>query len=63
VNGATSEYPLEPYPYFGGYPQCNQHGFYYEVRRFTAFVWEPLRNRLGLSVYRFSMVITKESVQ
>ena len=31
VNGVTTEYPLEPYPYFGGYPQCNQHGFYYEV--------------------------------
>ena len=31
VNGATFEYPLERYSYFGGYPQCNQHGFYYEV--------------------------------
>eukprot|EP01051_Picozoa_sp_SAG22_P010745 SAG22_NODE_984_length_6161_cov_19.034807_3_plen_128_part_00 len=31
VNGETFEYPLAPYAYFGGYPQCNQHGFYYEV--------------------------------
>jgi hypothetical protein len=31
VNGVTTEYPLEKYTYFGGYPQCNQHGFYYEV--------------------------------
>ena len=31
VNGETTEYPLVPYPYMGGYPQCNQHGFYYEV--------------------------------
>ena len=31
VNGTLFEYPLEPYRYFRGYPQCNQHGFFYEV--------------------------------
>ena len=31
VNGKTTEYPLAPYDYMAGYPQCNQHGFYYEV--------------------------------
>ena len=31
VNGQTTEYPLPAYSFAGGYPQCNQHGFFYEV--------------------------------
>ena len=43
INGDTYEYPLEKYPYFGGYPQCNQHGFYYEVEAVHRCLAKDLR--------------------
>jgi predicted dehydrogenase len=43
VNGVTTEYPLAPYPYMGGYPQCNQHGFYYEVEAVHRCIAKGLR--------------------
>eukprot|EP01052_Picozoa_sp_SAG31_P025759 SAG31_NODE_2280_length_6025_cov_8.850321_4_plen_206_part_00 len=43
VNGVTTEYPLAPYDYMGGYPQCNQHGFYYEVEAVHRCIARGLR--------------------
>ena len=43
INGVTTEYPLVPYPYMGGYPQCNQHGFYYEVEAVHRCIARGLR--------------------
>lgn len=31
INGETVEYPLPAYDFKGGYPQCNQHGFFYQI--------------------------------
>lgn len=31
INGVMAEYPLPAYDFRGGYPQCNQHGFFYEI--------------------------------
>ena len=43
VNGETTEYPLPAYGFRGGYPQCNQHGFFYEVEAIHRVLANGLR--------------------
>jgi hypothetical protein len=43
VNGESYEYPLPAYAYKGGYPQCNQHGFFYEVEAVHRCLAQGLR--------------------
>jgi dihydrodiol dehydrogenase / D-xylose 1-dehydrogenase (NADP) len=37
------EYPLHDYTFLGGYPQCNQHGFFYEVEAMHRILGNGLR--------------------
>jgi dihydrodiol dehydrogenase / D-xylose 1-dehydrogenase (NADP) len=43
INGETVEYPLPAYSFKGGYPQCNQHGFFYQIEAVHRILANDLR--------------------